>query len=58
LFVGYGMKYKNIIAVSQIELILKSIVNELEEANRLDRYKINNGYYEGRPKDSPLVDKA
>ena len=52
------MKYKNIIVVSQIELILKLIVNELEEANRLDRYKINNGYYEGRPKDSPLVDEA
>lgn len=34
------------------------IANELAEANRLERYKINHGYYEAKPNSKPLEDEA
>lgn len=51
-------KYNSITEFNATDAFLKAIANELAEKNRLERYKINNGYYESRPKVKPLEDVA
>ncbi len=43
-------KYESVQADTQTDLLLKKIANELAERNRLERHKINKGYFDVLPK--------